>query len=184
MSGTEPAVRLRAAVPGDAAALAELAARTFAATFAEFTPPADLAAFLVATYGAAQHGAEIADPDVATVLAVAGETIVGFVQVRHGSPPPCVAADGAIELGRLYVDGTHHGRGVAAQLMEAAVRRAGDAGASLLWLGVFEHNHRAQRFYRKWGFRPAGSGVFMVGDDAQRDLIMARPVGAVPASAG
>ena len=184
MTAAGSPVRLRVAVPGDAAPLADLAARTFAATFAEITPPADLAAFLAATYGAVQQGAEIADPDVATVLAVDGETIVGFVQVRRGSPPPCVAADGAIELGRLYVDGTPHGRGVAAQLMDEAVRRAGEAGASVLWLGVFEHNHRAQRFYEKWGFRPAGSHVFMVGDDAQRDLIMARPVGAVPASAG
>ncbi len=184
MSAAEPPIRLREAVPGDAAPLAALAARTFAATFAELTPPADLAAFLAETYGVRQQGAEIADPDVITVLAVSGEAIAGFVQIRRGSPPPCVPADGAIELGRFYVDDTHHGRGVAARLMEEALRRAGESGAAVLWLGVFEHNARARRFYEKWGFRPAGSHVFMVGADAQRDLIMARPVGAGPASAG
>jgi diamine N-acetyltransferase len=172
----EPGILLREAVAADAAALAALAARTFAETFADVTPPQDLAAFLAATYGVEQQGAEIADPEVATVLAVDGEAIVGFVQVRRGVPPPCVPAEGAVELGRLYVDGPHHGRGVAGLLMEEAVRRARTAHACVLWLGVFEHNLRARRFYAKWGFRDAGEHVFMVGADAQRDVIMAKPL--------
>lgn len=172
----ESGVVLRNAVAADAGALAEIAARTFMATFADVTAPHDLAAFLAATYGVAQQGAEIADPEVATVLAVDGEAIVGFVQVRRGVPPPCVPPAGAIELGRLYVDGPYHGHGVAGLLMEEAVRRASTAGASVLWLGVFEHNLRARRFYEKWGFRDAGEHFFMVGADAQRDVIMTRPV--------
>lgn len=165
---------LRPARREDAAALADLAARSFAATFAAMTPPADLEEFLRTTYGEAQQAAEIADPEVRTVLAWQGDTLVGFLQVRPGDPPPCVAATGALELGRIYVDGPAHGAGVGNLLMREALDIASDQGARVLWLGVFQFNERAIRFYRRWGFVPVGEHVFHVGNDAQRDLILLR----------
>ena len=46
------------------------------------------------------------------------------------------------------------------------------AVATALWLGVWEHNPRAQAFYRKAGFADVGSKVFVVGTDAQADRVM------------
>jgi ribosomal protein S18 acetylase RimI-like enzyme len=37
---------------------------------------------------------------------------------------------------------------------------------------VWEHNERALEFYRKWGFEKYGQHVFMLGNDAQTDLLM------------
>ena len=39
---------------------------------------------------------------------------------------------------------------------------------------LWEHNHRAQAFYRKWDFVEAGTHIFNLGDDPQRDLLMSR----------
>jgi len=43
-----------------------------------------------------------------------------------------------------------------------------------VWLGVWEHNPRARAFYRKCGFIDVGEHVFQLGDDPQRDVLMAR----------
>jgi hypothetical protein len=41
-----------------------------------------------------------------------------------------------------------------------------------MWLGVWEHNHRAKAFYERWGFGAAGVEIFRLGNDNQTDLLM------------
>ena len=41
-----------------------------------------------------------------------------------------------------------------------------------MWLGVWEENPRAIRFYQKQGFVEFGEHIFQLGDDAQRDVLM------------
>jgi ribosomal protein S18 acetylase RimI-like enzyme len=51
---------------------------------------------------------------------------------------------------------------------------AGRAGAAAVWLGVWERNPRAIRFYERNGFAAVGDHIFQLGSDPQRDLIMVR----------
>ncbi len=41
-----------------------------------------------------------------------------------------------------------------------------------MWLGVWEYNPRAQRFYERNGFRQVGKHTFQLGSDPQTDLLM------------
>ncbi|MEQ1692392.1 MAG: GNAT family N-acetyltransferase, partial [Gemmatimonas sp.] len=63
----------------------------------------------------------------------------------------------------------------------ACIETAQSRGARTLWLGVWEQNPRAIRFYEKCGFVDVGSAVFHMGTEVQHDRVMARPIG--PASA-
>jgi ribosomal protein S18 acetylase RimI-like enzyme len=56
--------------------------------------------------------------------------------------------------------------------MDAVVAAARSRGARTLWLGVWERNARGIAFYRKCGFRPAGTQTFVLGTDPQRDLVL------------
>jgi ribosomal protein S18 acetylase RimI-like enzyme len=56
--------------------------------------------------------------------------------------------------------------------MDASLERAKGENRDVMWLGVWEYNPRAQRFYEKNGFRVVGSHVFQLGEDAQTDLLM------------
>lgn len=156
----------------DAAGLAELAAATFRDTFAAANTPEDMALHLAQSYGAARQGAELADPGILTLIAFDGEQMAGYAQLCRSEPPPCVTVAGAMELWRFYVSQAWHGRGTAQALMQAVVDAAQAQGATALWLGVWEHNPRAQAFYRKAGFADVGSKVFVVGTDAQADRVM------------
>jgi diamine N-acetyltransferase len=179
-----PDVGIRRATASDATALATFAARTFRESFATDTKPADMDLFLTRTYSPAIQAAEIDNASIATFLAETSGQLAGFCQVRDSQAPECVGrhcgSDARIlELGRLYVDEQWHGRGLATALMRAAFANAGERNASHLWLGVFERNVRAQRFYAKCGFSAIGNYVFQVGNDPQSDFILLAPVPAV-----
>jgi ribosomal protein S18 acetylase RimI-like enzyme len=143
----------------------------FAATFEADNDPEDLHAYLATAYTPATQAAEISDAAVTTLLAAEGDDWYGFAQVRVTEVPDCVDDPTSIELWRLYVDPAWHGRGVAAALMEAACVDIASRGGRSAWLGVWERNVRAQRFYRKQGFEPVGTHTFVLGSDEQTDQI-------------
>ena len=163
---------IRRAVHADAAALAELAARTFTETFAADNSPEDLDAHLRSSFGEARQAAEIEDRDVITLLAFQGEALAGFAQVRRKLVPSCVTVEQPVELHRFYLARPAHGTGLAAQLMLAARAAARELDGLHIWLGVWERNARAIAFYLKSGFVVVGSHVFVVGNDRQTDLVL------------
>jgi diamine N-acetyltransferase len=108
-----------------------------------------------------------------TIVAVdAAERLIAYAQLRPGAPSCAPAAPSPQELWRFYVERAHHGTGLAQALMDAVVRTAQDRGAKTLWLGVWEHNPRAQAFYRKCGFSDIGTHQFRLGTDLQTDRVM------------
>jgi diamine N-acetyltransferase len=167
-------IRVGAAI--DAAALAELAARTFRETFAADNRPEDLALHIAHAYGTSQQRSELADPDIATLLVEVDGQLAGYAQLRSGLAPTCVTGNGPVELWRFYIAQAWHGRGAAQALMRKVESEAFRRGGRTLWLGVWERNERAKAFYRKNGFTDVGSHVFMLGTDAQTDRILVRPL--------
>lgn len=170
---TVPAVLIRRAEAADAAPLADFAARIFADTFAAGNRPEDMAAHLAGTFGVRQQSEEIADSGVLTFVAEESGRLVGYTQVRRIPPPDCVTGADPVELGRFYVDGSWHGRGLAPRLMAVVRDVARGLGGRSLWLAVWEHNPRAIAFYGKCGFRDVGMQTFRLGSDLQTDRVMA-----------
>ncbi|HEU4680315.1 MAG TPA: GNAT family N-acetyltransferase [Gemmatimonadales bacterium] len=160
----------------DAAALAAFAERSFRDAFAAQNRAVDLALYLRKAYGERQQSAELLDPQVTTLVAEVDGILAGFAQLRASRPPECVRSSRPVELWRFYVDRAWHGRGVALGLMHAVLDAARARAADTLWLGVWEHNPRAQAFYRKCGFVDVGQQDFLLGTDPQTDRVMAQTV--------
>lgn len=80
----------------------------------------------------------------------------------------------AIEISRLYADKAFIGKGVGKALMTTAIDFAQTACHSIVWLGVWEHNLRAIKFYTSFGFEKFDEHDFVLGDDVQRDWLMFR----------
>ncbi|MFF4019614.1 GNAT family N-acetyltransferase [Streptomyces sp. NPDC001843] len=70
----------------------------------------------------------------------------------------------------VYVRPEHRGCGLTEVLFDEAVQWAWAAGAERVRLMVHEDNGRAQRFYRRAGFRPSGVTVAFFRDAAQQEL--------------
>lgn len=165
---------IRAASGADAELLADLGARTFSETFAPDNNADDMAAYIASAFSPAKQAAELADPYSLFLIAEADGDAVGYAMLRAGEIEDGVTADKPVELVRLYVLQERLGSGVGAALMQACLDEARRRSYQTLWLGVWEHNPRAQAFYRKWNFREVGTHVFQLGDDPQTDLLMER----------
>jgi diamine N-acetyltransferase len=160
----------RIAGPEDAAALADLFRRSFTETFGHLYSAANLAAFLAGQSEQAWRE-ELTDPRFALRLAEAGGEIVAFVKL---GPPafPIEMPAASIELRQLYVLQPWQGAGLAAALMDWALDETRARGAEEIYLSVYVDNVRARRFYERYGFEYAGQYAFMVGTQADEDLIM------------
>ncbi|MGI8919340.1 MAG: GNAT family N-acetyltransferase [Pyrinomonadaceae bacterium] len=158
----------------DTGLLADLGARTFSETFAVDNTPENMAAYLAAAFTSQQLSGDLADPRCVFLIAESYGVAVGYGMLRTGAAPEQVTGERPIELVRLYVSRDSLGSGVGAALMQACIDEAKRSGQQTLWLGVWEHNHRAQSFYRKWHFHEMGTHRFQLGDDPQTDLLMQR----------
>ena len=166
-------IHIRRATIDDAAVIAEIAARLFAQTFDADNDPANVTAHIESYFSEAKLCEELADPTVTYLLLDVHQRLAGFAALKAGSTDPSVRDDAPLEIQRFYVDHAHHGRGVAAHLMDACMKVAIEQGLRTVWLGVWERNPRAIRFYEKCGFVDVGGKTFQMGDDLQFDRVMA-----------
>jgi diamine N-acetyltransferase len=156
--------------PNDGAALSDLFCAAFAATFGHLYAQDDIAAFLCDKQPE-QFEAQLADPAFAFRLAEQGNALAGFVKCGPNELP-LDEPEGAWELHQLYVAEAAKGQGIADMLMGWALDEARRRGFRDLVLSVFVDNHRARRFYERWGFVEIGSWHFMVGNHPDDDRIM------------
>jgi ribosomal protein S18 acetylase RimI-like enzyme len=167
----------RKAKDGDAAGIATVGADVFRTAFAHSCSKQDMDDFLNSHYTATIILSELHNParHYFVALTAGDERVVGFSSLATDTSEPCVEKYGdRIELQRIYVDNAHHGKGLAQVLMDMAFGKARELGGRYIWLGVWQDNVKAYRFYNKLGFEKVGEHTFMVGSDEQTDWIVIR----------
>jgi ribosomal protein S18 acetylase RimI-like enzyme len=163
-------ISYRNATSADAATLDHIFDASFRDTFAHLYREEDLETFL-SSFAISDWEAELRDPAYAFRLAEADGEPVGYVKLGPLKLP--VETDrSAILLDQLYILKEHHGVGLAHALMDWALDEARQQGAEEMYLTVYIDNHRARRFYDRYGFEAVGRYDFMVGDHADEDIIM------------
>jgi diamine N-acetyltransferase len=165
---------IRIATGADAEMLAEFARRTFYEAFAPMNSPENMEAYMSQNFTLQKFSAQLADPGATFLIAEIEATPVAFAKLYDGEVPDCVGGFAPVEIERFYVDREFHGKGVAQTLMQACLDRAIQSGHGTVYLGVWDNNHRAIAFYRKYGFDVVGSHAFQLGDETQNDLLMER----------
>ncbi|MBN8816618.1 MAG: GNAT family N-acetyltransferase [Sphingomonas sp.] len=164
-------IKYRDATPADGAELAHVARRSFTETFGNLYRQEDLATFLDQAFGATGLPSQLTDPAYAVRLAIHDDAIIGFCKVGPVAFPG-EWPETAIELHQLYILGPWQGEGVAPVLMDWALATARELGATEVILSVYVDNHRARRFYERYGFVEIGKYAFMVGDQPDDDRLM------------
>ena len=171
-----PHIIIRRASHTDNRTIAILGRQAFADSFGADNRPQDMAAYLDRSFGPDIQAAELAEPSSCFLLAEVGEAPVGYARLVESPAPECVNALRPINLQRLYAIHDWVGCGVGSALMHASIDKARQRQCDGIWLGVWEKNHRAVRFYRQWGFSQVGIHPFVLGDDRQTDLILWLPL--------
>jgi ribosomal protein S18 acetylase RimI-like enzyme len=167
-------INIRQASIDDAKLLTDLSYTTFWDAFAHHpkNAPDDLAHYMRQAFSNEQIVIELADPKSIFLIAKIEGKPAGYAKLIVGNIEPGITATRPIELNRLYSHQEYLGKGVGQNLMDASFERARNDCHDVMWLGVWEYNPRAQRFYEKNGFRVVGRHTFQLGSDAQTDLLM------------
>lgn len=174
MTTQSTAQNIRRASIEDAKLLAELGAQTFAETFAKDNSPEDMAAYTAASFSVERLNEELNDSSSVFFISEVDGRAAGYAKLQSGEASGSVEGERPVELVRLYVSREWLGRGVGQALMQRCFDEARELGFQTIWLGVWERNHRAQAFYRKWNFEEVGEHIFQLGSDPQRDIVMQR----------
>ena len=172
-------MHIRQATLVDVDPLVALSKRTFFDAFAADTAATDMELHLATQFTPDKIEQQLADAQsvffIAHPTADPNSNAVGYAQLIRDAPVPNFASTGkAIELSKLYVDQVVIGQGYGSRLMQTCIDYATTQQFSTLWLGVWEHNTRAQTFYRRWGFESVGTQPFMLGQDMQTDDVLVR----------
>lgn len=167
-------ISIRQATPDDAKLLTDLSYTTFWDAFAHHpkNAPDDLAHYMRQAFSLEQISAELVDEKNVFLIAEIEGKAAGYAKLIIDNIEPGITAERPVELSRLYSHQEYIGKGVGQDLMNACFERAKSHAHDVMWLGVWEYNPRAQRFYEKNGFRIVGKHTFQLGADPQTDLLM------------
>ena len=171
----ESPFEIREARPDEAASYTAFARDIFVKTYVPGNDPRLVSEHIRLSFDEALQAAELADPARRVLVIDAPDGGWGaFASMRAGVVPGQDDTPAPIEVERFYICQEWHGAGVAQQLMQDVIDRARADGFVTLWLGVWQYNHRAIRFYEKMGFAHVGWYTFMFGGEPEDDVLMTR----------
>lgn len=160
-------IQIRQATTKDAALIADISRALFYNTFAAHNTPENMELFLREQFTRETLMAEVGAAGNTFLLAYGDGEPAGYVRLRENEAQP-----NTMEIARIYAATAMIGKGVGKALMQACVALAQEKGKRTIWLGVWEKNEHALKFYTAWGFEKVGEHDFLLGNDVQRDWIM------------
>jgi len=172
-------ITIREATPSDAELIADLSRETFYNAFAVHNTKANIDKFMNEVFTRERLMAEVHLPNNIFLIAYEGTDPAGYARMRDKNiPETSLGTDNIVEIARIYTASSEIGRGIGSLLLDECVCIAKQKQRQFIWLGVWENNDKAIRFYERHGFKKFGEHIFMLGDDVQTDWLMVREVGA------
>ncbi|MDZ4803558.1 MAG: GNAT family N-acetyltransferase [Candidatus Eisenbacteria bacterium] len=169
---TDPVIRN--AVAGDIDLLVDLCAVTFRETYGPHSPAEEVERHIREHFTRDRLEAEVMSPEAVMLLATVADRPVGYAFLLPGSTTPCVTGPDPVQLARIYLSAGSIGVGRGSSLMNACLDEARRLRSGTIWLSLWDQNHRAMKFYERWGFITIGTMAFEFGGTSYQDPVMAR----------
>jgi ribosomal protein S18 acetylase RimI-like enzyme len=158
--------------PADVDILLYLSRKIFDESFHALNTTENMLAYMDQAYNREQLNKELLDGNSEHYFICDHEQKVGFLKINWAPAQSDIRDPESLEVQRIYVDGAYQNKGLGALLLEKAMQRAREMGMKYVWLGVWEKNPHAIRFYQRHGFEIFGTHPFVMGDEVQTDILM------------
>lgn len=165
-------IHIRKVTKQDIDDLQRIGRKTFEETFATENTSEDLQHYLEESFSIGKLSSELSNTNSEFYFAISNATVIGYLKLNLGQAQTELKDTKAIEIERIYVLETYHGKQVGQLLCNKAIQIAKDLNANYIWLGVWEKNNRAIHFYTKNGFIAFDKHLFKLGTDEQTDIMM------------
>lgn len=163
----------------DVTALQIIGQQTFSETFAIHNTEADMQQYLEHNFSIEKINKELSNPDSQFYIAWDNNEPIGYLKVNTGSAQTELKDATSLEIERIYVASAWHGKKAGQLLYEQALAVAQSLNKTSIWLGVWEENTKAIRFYEKNGFVAFDKHIFKLGNDEQTDIMMKKIIAVV-----
>jgi ribosomal protein S18 acetylase RimI-like enzyme len=146
---------------------------TFTETYAVFNTSENMKMYIEKYFERKILFQELESEDNFFFIANIDGVTVGYMKLRipqehhHG-----LKDKRSVELERIYVLKNHQRTGLGYRLMQHALHYALEHDYDILWLGVWQKNEKAIRFYQRCGFEIFGEHKFILGTEEQIDWLM------------
>jgi len=165
-------MQIRKATINDAKVLAELGAITFYATFHQFHTEEDMQQYIRKAYSHEQIEANFKNENIVYFLAFDNEVPVGYTKLIRNSAEQKLDTKKNIELEKIYVLKEYFDKKVGKELMIETITFSKSENFETLFLGVWQENERAIKFYKKFGFTIFATRNFLLGQTICDDYMM------------
>ena len=163
---------IRQAGKSDLKIICALGVTTFYEAYFAQDDSNDLADYILKSFSLEQIESEVADENSTFFIAEADECAVGYAKLRENSPADCLKGENTIEIQRIYILEKMKGKSVGDALMQRCFKSAREKKYESIWLGVWERNLRAQKFYAKYGFKKRGELHFPYGESVGINYVL------------
>lgn len=158
--------------PHEIRTLQKIGRQTFQETFSDSNSEENMKNYLEEGFSVEKLTLELHNPDSEFYFAIHENDIIGYLKINFGDAQTELKDHKALEIERIYVVNAFHGKHVGQLLYDKAITIAKEKGVEYIWLGVWEENVKAIRFYTKNGFMVFDKHIFKLGDDEQTDIMM------------
>ena len=156
----------------DVDTLLHLSRKIFHDSFAHLNKPENMIAYMDRDYTLNQLLSELLNPLSEHYFISEGDKKIGFLKLNRSGAQSDIRDPESLEIQRIYIDMDYQGKGLGTRLLQFANERAKALGLKYIWLGVWEKNPDAIRFYQRHGYQIVGSHPFVMGDEGQTDILM------------
>lgn len=152
--------------------LQKISRQTFHETFSPYNTEDDMIKYLEESFSTERLFTELSNSNSEFYFATLDDEEIGYLKINFGESQTELKDKKSVEIERIYVLRDFHGKKIGQLMYEKAIRIAQNKNAEYVWLGVWEKNARALRFYKKNGFVEFSKHPFILGNDVQTDIMM------------
>ncbi|MBC8767511.1 GNAT family N-acetyltransferase [Arenibacter sp. BSSL-BM3] len=134
--------------------------------------PEDFKAYLNSAFGEKALNKELLDNNSSFYFVYNDAILVGYIKINENGSQSDIKDNDSMEIERIYVLGEFQGQGVGAWLLTQVISMARTKNKNYVWLGVWELNTKAIKFYKRSGFYKYGTHPYYIGKDKQTDWLM------------
>ena len=165
-------IKVRKITSVDLTDLVKISRQTFNETFEEVNSEEDMQKYLSENLSEEQLQSELDNPESEFYFAENKDEILGYLKLNSGNSQTENKTENSIEIERIYVLKEFLRMKIGQLLLYHSTQTAKEKKAEFIWLGVWEHNERALKFYGKNGIEVYSKHDFVLGKDVQTDLLM------------
>jgi ribosomal protein S18 acetylase RimI-like enzyme len=151
--------------------LIRISIKTFNEAFASKNTEESMHGYMKDAFNHQQLEIELNNPDSSFYFAYSENELIGFFKMNYGTAQVESFQEKTVELGRLYVLKEYQNKKFGEQMLQKAIELGKEAEAVYIWLGVWERNPEAIRFYERHEFKHFGQHPFFMGTEEQTDLL-------------